>query len=82
MLRANGFENSARVGEFAGFFLGIDFLPVDAHLKNSAPGGDKSQGTNILFEPQKLFRQTDGLRLVVSNTAIFNSNFQCHTLTA
>jgi hypothetical protein len=31
-----------------------------------------------LFEPQQFFRQTDGMRLVVSSGAIFDFDFQRH----
>jgi hypothetical protein len=63
----------------AGFLLGIDFLSVNAHFKDPATCRDQRQRTNILFQPQKFFRQTDGLRLVVSNAAIFDDYFQSHT---
>jgi hypothetical protein len=62
----------------AGFFFGIDFFAVHRYFKHTAAGGDQREGTNILFEPEKFFRQTDGLRLVVSHAAIFDGNLQCH----
>jgi hypothetical protein len=53
-------------------FLGVDFLSVHGDFKDAASGRDERQRTNVLFEPKKFFRQTDGLRLVVSHAAIFD----------
>jgi hypothetical protein len=55
-------------------FLGIDFLAVDHDLEHAAACGNELQRTDILFEPEKFFRQTDGLRLIVSHAAIFDRN--------
>jgi len=52
--------------------LGIDFFSVHRDFKDAASGWNEFQRTNVLFEPKKFFRQTDGLRLVVSHAAIFD----------
>ena len=78
-LGADCFENSAGVRKLTGLFFGVDFLAVDAHFENSATCRYERERTNILFEPEQFFRQTDGMRLVVSDAAIFDGNLQFHT---
>ena len=74
----DGFEDGVRVGELSRLQLGIDFFAINADLKSTATGGHQFQCAYILFESQELFRQTDGLWLIVSNAAIFDCNLQAH----
>jgi hypothetical protein len=75
---ANGAEDCVGLGEFAGLHLGVDEFPVDGDLEFAAAGGGEGERLNVLFEPQEFFRQTDGLRFVVSNAAIFDGDLQWH----
>lgn len=72
------FKDRFRSGKLACLEFGINRLSIDTDLKRTARRRDQMQRTNILFEPEQFFRQTDGLRLVVSKAAIFNGNVQVH----
>lgn len=76
---ADGLDDGVGIGELPRLQLGIDFFSIDADLECPAAGWNQFQRANVLFEPQKLFRQTDGLWLIVSNAAIFDCNLQCHS---
>ena len=58
--------------------LGIDGVSINGDLETPAAGRDQREGPNVLFELQQFVRQTDGVRLVVSNTAILDGDFQTH----
>jgi hypothetical protein len=75
---ADGFENGVGIGELFRLQLGIDFFAINADLKSTTTGGHQFQCAYFLFESQELFRQTDGLWLIVSNAAIFDCDFQAH----
>ena len=77
-LRLDRFENCVEVRELAGLQFGINFLPIDADLKGAAARGHEFQGTDSLFQGKDFFRQTDGLRFVVSSRAIFDGDFRIH----
>lgn len=62
----------------AGGFLGINFRSIDANLENTAAHRDQCELADVLFELQQLLRQTDGSRFVISNTAIFDFDFDGH----
>lgn len=75
---ANDAEDGVRIGEFAGLCFGVDEIPIDGDFEFAAAGGDEGERLNVLFEPQEFFRQTDGLRFVVSNAAILDGDLQWH----
>jgi hypothetical protein len=56
----------------------VDEFPVDGDFEFAAAGRDEGERMNVLFEPQEFFRQTDGLRFVVSNAAILDGDRQWH----
>ena len=61
----------------AGGYLGIDQAAIDQHFKYAAGGGDELQRGNFALEIFKQFvRQTDGTAGVVSNSAVFNADFE------
>jgi hypothetical protein len=64
----------------AGLLLGINFLSINAYLKNTATHRHERELTDVLFELQQLLRQTDGARCVVSNTAVFDFDVYRHKL--
>ena len=80
--RADGLDHGVGIGELSRLQLGIDFFPINADLKCPATGWNQFQRADVLFEPQELFRQTDGFWLIVSNAAIFDCDFQCHNFVA
>ncbi len=75
---AHGFDDFGRVGECARFLFGVNFFLVHRHFENSATGRNQRERTDLLLELQKFIRQTDGLRFVVSERAIFNGNLHSH----
>ena len=75
---ANGAEDGVRFGEFAGLQFGVDEFPVHGDLELATAGGDEGERLDVLFEPQEFFRQTDGLRFVVSNAAILDGDLEWH----
>jgi hypothetical protein len=65
------FQNPFFLGELSGLQLGIDEVPVDGYLEATATRRNQLQFANfLLVSRQKLARQTDGLRLIVSNRTI------------
>lgn len=76
--RPDGLENEVGLRELACLEFGINLLAIDADLKFSTGRGNERDRTHLLFEAQKLFRQTDGMRLVVSNVAVFDCDFEAH----
>ena len=77
-LGAHLFEDRVRLRELPGLQLGMDFFAIDADLKRAAARGHEGQPANVLLEPQQFFRQTDGMRLVVSSGAILDRYIQRH----
>ena len=71
-------DDGVKVGELARGLLGINLLSIDGDLKNAAACGNEFQRADVLFELQEFFRQTDGLRLVVSCRAVFDGDVQSH----
>ena len=56
----------------------MNLLPIDRDFKSAAARRDEGERPKALFEPQEFFRQTDGMRLVVSSRAIIDGDFDCH----
>jgi len=72
------FHDFSRVWKLAALFLRVQFLSIHRHFENSAAGRNELERSQPLFEFQNFFRQTDGLRLVVSSSAIFDSDLGSH----
>jgi len=73
--RSDDLEHRVRVWKLPGRELGMNLLSIDHHLERTTPGRHECERFNILLEPQKFFRQTDGLRFVVSSRAILDVDF-------
>lgn len=54
-------------------------MAIDADLEATARRRDKLERLDALLEFEKLFRQTDGVRLVVSDRAILDGNLKGHS---
>ena len=74
----HGLDDGVRLGEFSRLQLGVDFLSINADFETPAAGRHQRERSKVLFELQQFVRQTDGVRLVVSNTAVLDGNFQTH----
>jgi hypothetical protein len=69
-------EHLALVGELSGLQLGIHQLAIERQLEAAAARGDELQPLNLLLISfQNAARQTDGLRLVISEGAVAKLNF-------
>ena len=77
--RAYGLNNSIRVGELSRRELGMEFLSISRDFKRAASARDELEGADVLLEFEKFLRQTDGVRLVVSSSAIFNGDVESHS---
>ena len=78
-LVAYGFDNGIGIGELSRRLLGMDLVAIHHNFKHAAARGDQFERVDLLLEFQKLFRQTDGLRLVISSCAILDCNVQWHS---
>lgn len=56
----------------------MKFLPIGRNFKRAATARDQLEGTYVLLQLEKLFRQTDGMRFVVSSRTVLNSDFKGH----
>ena len=57
----------------------MELLSIGRDFKRATSARDEFEGRNMLLELEKFFRQTDGVRLVVSSGAIFDGDFKSHT---
>ena len=71
-------DDFVEVGPIAGIELGVDEFTVGADFKSAAARRDKGERFNTFAEFKNLGRQTDGLRRVVSNYAVFDRDFRLH----
>jgi hypothetical protein len=71
----DGFNDGFWLRELPGFQLGVDQLAVHLHFETPTSGRDELYRADTLFEFEEFFRQTDGVRFVVSDRAIFNRDF-------
>ena len=72
------FDDGIGIGELSRLQLRVDVLSIDGDLETPAARRHERQRTNVLFQLEQLVRQTDGMRLVVSNAAVFDGDFQTH----
>jgi hypothetical protein len=73
--RAN---NNVEVRPVAGIEFGMDKLAIGPNFKGAAARRNQDERFDALAEFEDLGRQTDGLRRVVSNHAVFDRNFCLH----
>ena len=60
------------VGPFAGFELGMELFAIGGDFEGAAARGHERERRDPIAEFENLGRQTDGLRRVVSNDAVFD----------
>ena len=58
--------------------LGMDLLAIRGDFIGAATRRHELEGADVLLELEEFFRQTDGIRLVVSSSAIFNRDVERH----
>jgi hypothetical protein len=71
-------NDGVEVRPIAGFKFGMKELSIDADLKCAAARGNERERLDAFAEFENFGRQTDGLRCVVSNHAIFDRHFGLH----
>jgi len=74
----NRANDGVEVRPVAGLKFGVEELAIGANLKSAAARGNERQRLDALAEFKNLGRQTDGLRRVVSNDAVFDRHFGFH----
>jgi hypothetical protein len=59
----------------------MEQFAISANLEGAAARGNQGERLDALAELENFGRQTDGLRRVVSNNAVFDRNFGLHRQT-
>ena len=65
-------DNGVEVRPIAGVEFGMEQFAIGANLESAAARGNQRERLDALAEFKNLSRQTDGLRRVVSNDAVFD----------
>jgi hypothetical protein len=65
-------DDVVKVRPVAGIEFGMEELAIGANLKSAAARGNQRERFDSLAELKNFGRQTDGLRRVVSNDAVFD----------
>jgi hypothetical protein len=71
-------DNSVEVRPIAGVEFGMEQFAIGANLESAATRGNQRERLNALAELKNFGRQTDGLRRVVSNDAVFDRYLGFH----
>ena len=71
-------DNGVEIRPIAGVQLGMEQFAIGANLESAATRGDQRKRLDALAELKNFGRQTDGLRRVVSNDAVFDRHFGFH----
>lgn len=71
-------DDLIEVRPIAGIEFGMEQFAIGANFKSAAARGNEGERFDALAEFEDLGRQTDGLRRVVSNDAIFDRDFGFH----
>ena len=61
------------------FEFGVEQFSISANFESAAARRNKGERFNALAEFENFGRQTDGLRRVVSNDAVFDRHFGFHS---
>ena len=67
-----------KVRPLAGFEFGMEQFSIGADFEGAAAGRNQRKRFDAVAEFENFGRQTDGLRRVVSNDAVFYGNFGFH----
>ena len=71
-------DDFVEVRPVAGLEFGMEEFVIGANLEGAAARGNERERLNTLAEFKNFGRQTDGLRRVVSNDAVFDRHFGFH----
>jgi hypothetical protein len=71
-------DDGVELGPVAGIEFGMKELSIGTNLKCAATRGDERERLDPFAEFENLGRQTDGLRRVVSNYAVFDRHLSLH----
>jgi hypothetical protein len=71
-------DNGVEVRPIAGVEFGMEQFAIGANLESAATRGNQGKRFDALAELKDFGRQTDGLRRVVSNDAIFDRHLGFH----
>ena len=71
-------DDVVEVGPFAGPELGMERFAIDGDFEGAAPRRNEGERADAIAEFKNLGRQTDGLRRVISDHAIFDPDFAFH----
>jgi hypothetical protein len=70
------------VGPITGIEFGMEQFAIGANLESTAARWNKRERLDTFAEFKNFGRQTDGLRRVVSNDAIFDRDFRLHPVSS
>ena len=71
-------DDGIEIRPVAGIEFGMEQFAIGTNLESAAARGNQRERFNALAELENLGRQTDGLRRVVSNDAVFDRHFGFH----
>jgi hypothetical protein len=71
-------DDLIEIGPIAGIEFGMEQFAIGANFKSAAARRNEGERFDTLAEFENFGRQTDGLRRVVSNDAIFDRDFRFH----
>ena len=74
-------DNGVEVRPVAGVEFGMEQFAIGANLEGAAARGNQRERFDALAELKNFGRQTDGLRRVVSNNAVFDRDLGLHRQT-
>jgi hypothetical protein len=74
----NRFDDLVKVRPFARVKFGMEEFAISANLESAAARRNKRERLDALAELKNFGRQTDGLRRVVSNDAVFDRYLGFH----
>jgi hypothetical protein len=71
-------DNGVEIRPIAGVELGMEQFAIGANFERAAARRNERERRDALAEFKNFGRQTDGLRRVVSNDAVFDRHFGLH----
>jgi hypothetical protein len=71
-------DHFVEVGPIAGIELGMEEFAIGLNFKSASARRDERERFDVFAEFKNFGRQTDGLRRVVSNDAVFDRNLSFH----
>ena len=78
----NGADDDVEVRPIAGVEFGMEQFAIGANFESAAARRNERERFDAFAEFKNLGRQTDGLRRVVSNDAIFDRDFGLHPVSS